>query len=346
MTVRSLLRTALVAGVMLAGYATVPSTDVNAVGGSFTKHTVGSRDYWLYLPPGQPMRRPLVVYLHGCTQTAPDAALGSRWNALAEARGFAVLYPEQPPEANGARCWNWFHPDHQRRDAGEPAVLASLTRAVVAGHRLDHRRVYVFGVSAGADMATTLAAAYPDLYAAMGAFAGCPYLTCADLSGAAAYQLMAGRARVMPTFLVQGTADPLNNLAMGQALAAQWVGTNDLADDGEPNGSVTREPSSLDHFGVGPQILNGAGTTGDPCVRNFQWPCPGAALGWTTYPHTVARHSDAQGCAVVENWVIHGLAHNYPGGDPQGTFTDPIGPDITTAAYDFFTRHTRAGTCT
>ena len=346
MTVKPLLRPALAVALAAVMLFAVPADDAAAAGGSFTKHTIGSRDYWLYLPPGPAPRRPLVVFLHGCTQTAPDAAIGTRWNELAESRRFAVLYPEQSVEANGARCWNWFHPDHQSRDAGEPAVLASLTRAVVAGNRLDHRRVYVFGISAGADMATTLAAAYPDLYAAMGAFAGCPYLSCADLSGAAAHQQMGAHARVMPTFLAQGTADPLNNLAMGQALAAQWVGTNDLADDGEPNGSIPREPSSVAHHGVGPEAANNAGTVGDHCVRNFQWPCPGALVGWKTYPHSVLTHSDGRGCAVVENWVIHGLAHNYPAGDPKGTFTDPIGPDINTAAFDFFMRHTRAGPCT
>ena len=344
MTVRPLLRPVIAVALAAMTLAIAPS-DVSAAAGSFTKHSIGKRDHWLYLPPGRSERRPLVVFLHGCTQTAQDAAVGTRWNQLAETRRFAVLYPEQPVEANGARCWNWFHPDHQRRDAGEPAVLASLTRAVLAGNGLDHRRVYVFGISAGADMATTLAAAYPDLYAAMGAFAGCPYLSCADLSGAAAHAQMGKYERVMPTFLVQGTADPLNNLAMGQALVAQWVGTNDLADDGSPNGSVTREPASVTHHGLGPDAADDVGTLGDPCVRNSQWPCPGALMGWKTYPHSVARHLVRRGCAVVENWVIHGLSHNYPAGDPRGTFTDPIGPDITSAAYDFFTRHTRAGAC-
>ena len=344
MTMRRLIRPLLAVGVVALALA-VPGGDVAASGGSFTQHTGGDRDYWLYLPPGPLEGRPLVVYLHGCTQTALDGATGSRWNQLAETERFVMLYPEQRTEANGAQCWNWFLPEHQTRDSGEPAIIAGLTRAIAGQYRLDPTRIYVLGVSAGADMATNLAAAYPDLYAAMGALAGCPYLTCTDVSGAAAHQQMGDRARTMPAFLVQGTADPLNNLGMGQALVAQWVGTNDLADDGAPNGSITRQPSSVSHYELGPGAAGGIGTVGDHCIRNEQWPCPGALLGWKTYPHSVARHTDGRGCAVVENWVIHGLSHNHPAGDPKGTFTDPIGPDITAAAYDFFSRHTLSSAC-
>jgi poly(hydroxyalkanoate) depolymerase family esterase len=336
----------LAAVVLAATLLGLPAPDVAATSGSFTRHTGGQRDYWLYLPPGATQDRPLVVYLHGCTQNALDASVGTRWNALAERERFAVLYPEQSAAANGALCWNWFLSEHQKRDSGEPAIIAGIVRKVAQAQGLDASRIYVLGASAGADMATNLAAAYPDLFAAVGGLAGCPYLTCSDLSGAAAHLQMGDRARVVPAFLVQGTADPLNNLAMGQALVAQWTGTDDLADDGSPNDSISREPSSISHYGLDPGAAGGVGTLGDPCVRNSQWPCPGALLGWRTYPHSVLRHANPKGCTVVENWVIHGLSHNYPGGDPKGTFTDPIGPDITAAAYEFFSRHSLAGPCT
>ncbi len=319
--------------------------------GSFTKHAfsngTAARDYWLYVPTAPAAGpRPLVVYLHGCNQTATDAAIGTRWNEVAEQRGFVVAYPEQrvnPEEGgvgdgNGVGCWNWFLPEHQQRDAGEPALIAGITRAVTASAGVDPSRVYILGASAGADMAVTMAAAYPDLYAASAAFGGCAYRTCTDLDGSAAYAAMGTHARVVPSMIVQGTIDLLNNFAMGETLVSQQVGTNDLA-DGLPAGSVPRLPSSTEHVGWDATLVDNAGTVGDTCVRNRQFPCAGAVLGLDSYPYSIERHADAAGCSVVDFWIIHGLGHDYPGGDPAGTFTDPIGPDITTAAYDFFSQH-------
>jgi poly(hydroxyalkanoate) depolymerase family esterase len=323
----------LVLGATPAGAAMGPAP--------FAKHTGLGRDYYVYVPASSSGTgpRPLVVFLHGCTQTAPDAAVGTRWTELAESRGFVVVYPEQSTAANGTRCWNWFLPEHQARGGGEPAIIAAITEEVASSHAIDRSRIYVIGISAGADMAMIMGATYPDVYAAVGGLAGCAYATCADAAGQLAFGAMGARARAVPAFLVQGTADPLNNFAMGETMATQWVGANDLADDGARNGSVPVAPSSVETFGADGSLLGGAGTVGDPCVRNGQFPCAGFAIGAKSYPYTVEHHaSSAGGCSMVDFWIVHGLSHGYPGGDPKGTFTDPIGPDVTTAAYDFFTR--------
>lgn len=334
----------------------VRSTPVRgAAKGTFTKRTYpaeagrGPRDYWTYVPSRTTAGpRPMLVYLHGCTQTATDAATGTRLNDIAEERGFVLVYPEQRvypsqtdfSDGNGARCWNWFHPDHQVRDKGEPATIAGITRKVATEQRVDRDRTYVMGVSAGADLATIMGATYPDLYAAIGVLAGCAYLTCTDATGAAAHRAMGPRARPMPVFIVQGTADPLNNTGMGATALAQWIGTNDFADDGQRNGSVSPVPNSVDtteNFTPG--------TPGDPCIRNNNWPCPGGLLGWRQYPYTVMFHG-MFGCSkLIETIVVHGLSHNYPGGDPKGTFTDPTGQNIGVPIYNFFLRHRLGRPC-
>ena len=318
--------------------------------GTFTESTYGTgadaREYWTYVPSAPATGpRALVVALHGCTQTGPDVATGSRWNALAEQAGFVVVYPEQSAAANGTQCWNWFLPEHQGRDAGEPATIAGITRQTIDAHGIDPAQVYVTGVSAGADMATNLGAAYPDLYAAIAPFAGCAYATCADVTGRLAYAQMGARARVVPTMVMQGTVDALNNFAMGETLVAQAVGTNDLADDGEANGSVPLQPTSTEHVGLDESAVDNAGTVGDTCVRNRQFPCAGALIGAETYPYSIERHADASGCSLVDFWIVHGLGHDYPGGDPAGTFTDPIGPDATGEIWRFFERHRMGAPC-
>ena len=354
--------------------ASDPTCGTDSTHASFCEYThaatatAPARKYWLYRPaqpavqPGDPPAPPrsLVVFLHGCNETARDAAQATHFNAMADtlaANGqptFDVVYPEQVNSApssapfadgNGVGCWNWFLPDDQSRGSGEPAAIEGITEAVAgnADFNVDPTRVYVEGISAGADMAVILATTYPDVYAAVGVLAGCAYRTCGDTTGELSYQAMGAHARVVPMFIENGTADSLNNMAMAGTIVSSWLGVDDLVDDGSMNGSVSRQPASTQSYETDQTVSPGSG---DLCVHNNTFTCPGGAVGFSdnTYPYTVAQYT-VGGCDELEFWVIHGMEHAHPDAPGDGPYTDPMGPDISAASYNFFSNYTLGSGC-
>jgi poly(hydroxyalkanoate) depolymerase family esterase len=294
-----------------------------------------AREYLLYRPArlAPEHKRALVVFLHGCTQTATEAMEGTGWNALADERGFVIAYPEQSTGAdgNGARCWNSGQAPVYPRGVHELETIARITRAVRDEHRVPVGRVFIAGLSSGGLMSAAMAATYPDLYAALGSVIACGY-PCGDPTGVAAHNRMAEHAQVVPGFFVAGSADYLINVASSQGGARGWAAANDLADDGESNGSVSTEPES-EQRGFEQQPTPGT----DLCVRNYNNPCPAGALGFQEYPTTIDRFRAADGAVIVESWLLHGMSHSYPGGArDQGTYTDPYGPSINVPMYEFF----------
>jgi poly(hydroxyalkanoate) depolymerase family esterase len=264
-----------------------------------------ARDYKLYIPPAADSAAlPLVVMLHGCTQNPDDFAAGTAMNELAQAEGFYVLYPAQSKRANPQACWNWFKHTHQQRGRGEPALLAGMTREVMAQHAIDPRRVYVAGLSAGGAMAAILAAAYPDLYAAVGVHSGLAAGAAADLPSALS-AMKGGRAgsgalvHGVPTIVFHGDAD------------------------------ATVHPANGEH------VLNAS--AGTSCAVETQRVSQGHARASTKRTYT----DPATGRVVAEHWLVHGAAHAWSGGRSQGSYTDTRGPDASAEMLRFFLEHPR-----
>ncbi|MGZ3618637.1 MAG: extracellular catalytic domain type 1 short-chain-length polyhydroxyalkanoate depolymerase, partial [Ktedonobacteraceae bacterium] len=188
---------------------------------------------------------PLLVMLHGCTQTAEDFATGTRMNQLADQYGFIVVYPQQTRKANQTLCWNWFRSAHQFRNRGEPAMIAHIVQTIrldSSQWTIDSNQIYVVGASAGAAMAVILGATYPNIFAAIGVHSGIEYQAITNIIGAfkvirhggpdpalqgqRAYEAMGIYKRVVPMIVFQGTRDKVVPPISGDQVVQQWMQTN------------------------------------------------------------------------------------------------------------------------
>jgi poly(hydroxyalkanoate) depolymerase family esterase len=270
----------------------------------------GARDYKLYVPSyAGGGKRPLIVMLHGCTQDPDDFALGTGMNLIAEEQGFVVAYPKQSKRANQSGCWNWFNAGDQIRDAGEPGIIAGMTRSIMAEFDIDPKRIYVAGLSAGGAMATIMSATYPELYGAAGIHSGLPYRSATDAPSAFA--------------AMRGHASPLANAqrASHRHSAKGRVRTIVFHGDSDP----TVHPSNAEMIVAGAR----AGLTGATEQTHR-----GRSVGGRAYARTVI--ADASGAPHVEYWAIEGLGHAWSGGSLEGSYTDPKGPDASREMLRFF----------
>jgi len=277
------------------------------VSGSYASgHT--ERQYKLYIPTGCADRRlPLVVMLHGCNQTAESFASATQMNALAEERQCFVLYPEQAHAANRLRCWNWFKHGDQRRDHGEPAILAGMTQEIIRRHGIDQGKVYIAGLSAGGAMAAVMGVAYPELFAAVGVHSGLACGSAHDLASA----LVAMRG-------ISKSADHGDATHTAPA-------TPTIVFHGDRDRTV--HPRNGDHLVSSSLQQNGA-SGADASIERAR--VPGG------HAYTRAIHRNSAGRVVLEYWRVHGGGHAWFGGSPRGSYTDPRGPDAAREMIRFF----------
>ncbi len=141
----------------------------------------GALDMFEYVPANLAANRPLVVVMHGCTQTAA-AMEAAGWNALADQYQFAVLYPQQRSANQQLGCFTWYAAGDTTRGAGEAASIVQMIDTAIETHAIDRGHVYATGLSAGAAMTAVMLAAYPDRFAAGSIMAGVPYGCAVDVA--------------------------------------------------------------------------------------------------------------------------------------------------------------------
>jgi poly(hydroxyalkanoate) depolymerase family esterase len=237
-----------------------------------------------FVPDFLPPAAPLVVVLHGCTQSAASYDHGAGWSSLAEEFGFAVLFPEQTRANNANLCFNWFLPADTRRDEGEMLSIRQMIDRMLDDHGLDPSRVFVTGLSAGGAMTSVLLACYPERFAGGAIIAGLPY-GCATTTQEALACMFQGSSKTGPVWgdMVRRAsphAGPWPRISV-------WHGSADM----------TVKPDNAEEI-----VKQWLDLHGCPAAPSMEEQVSG-------FPHRVWTR---QGRPVVEAYAITGMGHGTP----------------------------------
>lgn len=313
---------------LLISLLSLSTTKLYAFQEDYISTLYGARSFLLHLPKNYQSHKtyPLIVALHGCLQGANSFAGGARLKEYADRHQAILIVPSQSMIANPYKCWNWFFPVNQDR-SGEPALVVEMINKMKEQYKIDQRRVYAMGMSAGAGIANTLANCYPELFRAIGGHHGIQHKATenpmlaqdvffrgpkipAARAAEKGYQCQGGRpkSKLMPAITIQGDRGVMDS-SNSRAVEAQFLAYNDLLhngslDDSLPLSQKTIKISSDEHYDY----------------NVYQWLTP-------------------TGQRLVERIDIIGLGHSWSGGDAQYDWNDPKGPEATALIFDFFRHH-------
>jgi poly(hydroxyalkanoate) depolymerase family esterase len=296
--------------------------------------------YKLYVPGeyNSDKESPLLVMLHGCGQNPDDFAAGTNINTLAEKEKFLVLYPDMnhllnPSDLAGYNpfgCWNWFLDKNQHRGKGHPKLIYEIVNEIKSKYNIDSNKVYAAGLSAGGSLACILGVTYPDVFNSIGICSGLAY-DAANVffltdpmaeeakksmekgvpdpyaCGNSAFQEMGEYKKKIRVIVFHGICDTTVHPINGQQVITQWAQTNFLVEGGIGFADVTPALFKSD-------IINGKS-------------------------YTQHVYNDGDGEPLLELWMIDKMGHTWSGGSPNGSYTDPSGPNATEIIWNFFSKH-------
>ncbi|KIM22089.1 carbohydrate esterase family 1 protein [Serendipita vermifera MAFF 305830] len=215
---------------------------------------------WLYVPQNLLAKPPIVVGIHWCSGNADAFYSGSNYKALADQKGFIVIYPQAP---NSDGCWD-VHTlvTLTHNGGGDSLGIVSAVRWTITNFNADTTKIFATGISSGAMMTNVLIGAYPDSRASKGQVPG---IRCALLvptsrrlkNGEIAFgqPILVTRARTRPKIQFwHGTLDTTLNYNNFGEEVKQW--TNVFGVSTTPTNTVLNYPlSGWTRYDYGPNVM-------------------------------------------------------------------------------------------
>ncbi|MGW1156229.1 extracellular catalytic domain type 1 short-chain-length polyhydroxyalkanoate depolymerase [Streptomyces rubiginosohelvolus] len=249
----------------------------------------GGLNMYVYRPAALPASAPVVVALHGCTQSAQVYSDNAGLNTFADRHGFLVVYAETTTANNANKCFNWFQPGDTRRGQGEAASIRQMVAHAATAYGADTGRVQVTGLSAGGAMTSVMLAAYPDVFAAGAVVAGIPYGCGTDV--VSAFGCMSPGVDRTPAAWAQAVRDAHPGFAGPWPRVAIWHGDND----------ATVAPRNADELRDQWTAVHGLGQTPDRT----------STIGPNSTRRSEYLAADG-GASVVEVNRVPGIGHGTP----------------------------------
>jgi polyhydroxybutyrate depolymerase len=264
----------------------------------------GTRDYFVHVPPSYDPTAGamLVVNYHGFSSNAPEEVILARMNAVADARGFIVVYPDGVAASwNAGDCCGvgWTN------SVDDVQFTRDLVAKIESDYCVDKDRVYATGMSNGGFMAHRLGCAASDIFAAIAPVAGVLGIDPATCTP----------PRAVPVLDFHGTADPIVPYAGGTPVSPVDLGS-----------TIPISFRSVD-------TTIGAWRSIDRCVGD-------TTKIYAQGDATCLEFSGcAEGASVVQ-CTIDGGGHTWPGGVPVPTLGyTSMDISATDTMIDFFVAH-------
>ncbi len=248
----------------------------------------GALDMYTHVPPGLPAGSPLVVVMHGCTQTAAAMQVAG-WDALADQSKFAVVYPQERTANQPLGCFRWYEPAQTARGGGEAASIIAMVDTMISANHLDPTRVYVTGLSSGAAFTAVMLATYPERFAAGSIMSGIPYACATDLTSATRCEQMNASTQRAASAWGALVAAASGNFTGVWPRVQIWQGSED----------TTVSPAN-----AGELVKQWTDVHGAP-----QTPSATAAISGST-----RTQYSAGGQVVVEAYAVSGMGHDVATG--------------------------------
>jgi poly(hydroxyalkanoate) depolymerase family esterase len=286
-----------------------------------------ARDVSVFIPDSYTGQAavPMVMVLHGCSQTNQNMIDETAFMELAEREGFIAVFPfiTSYDGLRNQNCWGFWFDQHIHEGGGEPEDLHQIALAVEQNFRIDPQRRFVTGLSSGAAMAVVLGVVQSEYFAAVGSVEGLVYgetpsavarscqfpgtfrTVAQTLAAIRAEQTTAEEKRIVPAMAIHSLNDCTVNIEAARRLRDSW----------------------LQLYGVSatPVEQIDCTTEGVTCQQS-RFGAPDRSTLETVFYD--GRRGDAAGQGS-HYWV----------GDNIGPFANPQGPSASALLWAFFQQH-------